>query len=61
MKIVSLMEDTPGGNGCLFEHGFSLYVETKAIEFWRIQERPADFSRMPSVLGLTLPRWIRLF
>ena len=30
MKIVSLMEDTPGGNGCLFEHGFSLYVETKS-------------------------------
>lgn len=28
MKIITLVEDTPGGNGCEFEHGLSLYVET---------------------------------
>lgn len=29
MRIVSLMENTDGGNGCFFEHGFSFYIETK--------------------------------
>lgn len=28
MKIVNLMENTDGGNGCLSEHGLSFYVET---------------------------------
>lgn len=29
MKIVNLMEDTDGGNGCVYEHGLSFYIETK--------------------------------
>lgn len=29
MKIISLMEDTPGCSGCLHEHGLSFYIETK--------------------------------
>lgn len=28
MKITTLMENTPGKEGCLFEHGFSIYVKT---------------------------------
>ena len=28
MKIVTLMENTQGRDGCLFEHGLSIYVET---------------------------------
>ncbi len=28
MKIVNLMEDTPGSKGCLYEHGLSFYIET---------------------------------
>jgi 7,8-dihydropterin-6-yl-methyl-4-(beta-D-ribofuranosyl)aminobenzene 5'-phosphate synthase len=28
MKIVTLMENTPGSSSCLFEHGLSIYVET---------------------------------
>ena len=28
MKIVNLMEDTCGNPACLYEHGFSLYIET---------------------------------
>ncbi len=28
MKIMNLMEDTEGQNGCLFEHGLSFYIET---------------------------------
>ena len=28
MRIINLMEDTDGGNGCLYEHGFSFYIET---------------------------------
>ena len=29
MRIVNLMEDTDGGNGCVYEHGLSFYIETK--------------------------------
>lgn len=29
MRIVNLMEDTQGNNGCICEHGLSFYVETK--------------------------------
>lgn len=29
MKIVNLMEDTPGISGCKHEHGLSFYIETK--------------------------------
>ncbi len=29
MKIMNLIENTEGSNGCLFEHGLSFYVETK--------------------------------
>ena len=29
MKIINLMEDTKGIEGCKFEHGLSFYIETK--------------------------------
>ena len=29
MRILNLIEDTPGKEGCLFEHGLSFYIETK--------------------------------
>lgn len=29
MRIINLMEDTDGGNGCIYEHGLSFYIETK--------------------------------
>lgn len=29
MKIINLVEDTDGNNGCGFEHGLSFYIETK--------------------------------
>ena len=29
MRIVNLIEDTPGAAGCRYEHGLSFYVETK--------------------------------
>ena len=29
MKIVTLMEDTCGHSECCFEHGLSVYIETK--------------------------------
>ena len=29
MRIVNLIEDTDGKNGCLFEHGLSFYIETE--------------------------------
>lgn len=28
IRIVNLMEDTCGTDGCLYEHGLSFYVET---------------------------------
>ena len=30
MKIVTLVENTPGRAGCVFEHGLSIYIETTA-------------------------------
>ena len=29
MRIINLIEDTPGKEGCLFEHGLSFYIETE--------------------------------
>lgn len=29
MRIINLIENTKGSNGCLFEHGLSFYVETQ--------------------------------
>lgn len=29
MRIVNLIENTPGADGCLYEHGLSFYIETK--------------------------------
>lgn len=29
MRIINLMEDTKGAEGCIYEHGLSFYVETK--------------------------------
>lgn len=29
MRIINLMEDTDSGNGCVYEHGLSFYIETK--------------------------------
>ncbi len=29
MRIVNLIENTPGAEGCLYEHGLSFYLETK--------------------------------
>ena len=29
MKIINLVEDTAGDNGCIHEHGLSFYIETK--------------------------------
>ncbi len=28
MKIINLIEDTEGNNGCIYEHGLSFYIET---------------------------------
>ena len=54
MKIVSLMEDTPGGNGCLFEHGFSLYVETKSHRILADTGASCRFLENAKRLGLSL-------
>ena len=29
MKIINLIEDTKGAEGCIYEHGLSFYIETK--------------------------------
>lgn len=29
IKIINLIEDTPGSTGCLYEHGLSFYIETE--------------------------------
>ena len=56
MKIVSLMEDTPGGNGCLFEHGFSLYVETKSHRILADTGASCRFLENAKRLGIDLAK-----
>lgn len=32
MKVITLIEDTPGNNGCDFEYGLALYIETEQTQ-----------------------------
>ena len=42
MKIITLVENTCGHEGCIAEHGLSLYIETENINFCLIQGRPTQ-------------------
>ncbi len=54
MKIVTLMENTPGAEGCLFEHGLSFYIETSRRKLLLDTGASAGFLENARVLGIDL-------
>lgn len=54
MRIVNLVEDTPGNTGCLYEHGLSFYIETKAHKLLMDSGATDMFWRNADMLGIDL-------
>ena len=57
MHIISLIEDTEGIQGCVSEHGLSIYLETAKhkilFRFWSICQ---DIGKMQKNLGIDLSK-----
>src|SRR5699024_1997283 len=56
MRIVTLIENTPGAPGCAHEHGLSLYVETGRHTLLLDTGATGAFAATAAVLGLDLGR-----
>lgn len=54
MKIVTLVEDTPGEEGCAFEHGLSIYVETNEYKILLDTGASEAFLQNAGHLGIDL-------
>lgn len=54
MKIINLMEDTSGSNGCRFEHGLSFYIETQKHKLLLDTGATAAFLDNAKMLGIDL-------
>lgn len=54
MKIINLMEDTPGREGCLYEHGLSFYIETKRHKLLMDTGATDAFMKNAETLGIDL-------
>ena len=54
MKIVTLMENTPGQADCLFEHGLSIYVETAKHKLLVDTGASDKFLNNAEILGVDL-------
>lgn len=54
MKIINLVEDTPGNNGCMYEHGLSFYVETKKHKLLVDSGATDLFLHNAEILGVDL-------
>lgn len=54
MKIINLVEDTAGDNGCLYEHGLSFYVETEKHKLLVDSGATDMFLKNANVLGVDL-------
>ena len=52
MRILNLIEDTPGKEGCLFEHGLSFYVETEKHKLLVDTGATDAFLKNAKVLGV---------
>lgn len=52
MKIITLVEDTKGAEGCGFEHGLSLYIETKKHKLLMDCGTTDMFLKNAEVLGV---------
>lgn len=54
MRIVTLMENTPGQADCLFEHGLSIYVETEKHKLLVDTGASDKFLNNAEILGVNL-------
>lgn len=56
MRIITLIENTPGAPGCVHEHGLSLYVETARHTLLMDTGATGAFADNAAALGLDLSR-----
>ena len=56
MRIVTLIENTPGAPGCAHEHGLSLYIETGHHTLLLDTGATGAFADNAAALGLDLSR-----
>ena len=54
MRIVTLMENSPGPAGCAFEHGLSFYIETERRRILSDTGASAAFLDNAALLGVPL-------
>ena len=54
MKIVTLVENTPGEEGCAFEHGLSIYIETREYKILLDTGASEAFLQNADRLGIDL-------
>ena len=54
MRIVNLMEDTPGVTGCAYEHGLSFYIETQKHKILMDAGAGGLFAENAGKLGVDL-------
>ena len=54
MRIINLMENTPGNKGCKYEHGLSFYIETKQHKLLVDTGASAAFIENAKKLGVDL-------
>lgn len=54
MKVITLIEDTPGNNECDFEHGLALYIETKQHKLLVDTGATGKFTENAIKLGVDL-------
>ncbi len=56
MRIVNLIENTPGTEGCLYEHGLCFYIETKKHKLLVDTGASAAFIENARTLGIDLSK-----
>ena len=54
MRIITLMENTQGEEGCAFEHGLSLYIETEKHKILADTGATGAFAENAEKLGVNL-------
>ncbi len=61
MKIINLIENTPGAPGCAYEHGLSFYIETGKHKILVDTGASGAFADNAQVLGIDLTQVDLLF
>lgn len=56
MKIINLIEDTKGAEGCIYEHGLSFYIETKNHKLLLDTGASDAFIQNAKTLGIDLTK-----